>query len=196
MVSQTTDAAGDSYARISPAYGFWLLIFTFALLAADASTRLRLGPLARVIALIVAIAVVVFFLASGIWSNLSITKEYSGRAASFWAEAGKHVTLALGSVAAAVVVGIPVGILCHRNPRLRDAVLKRSEHRADDPVDRAVRHPHRPLGWVAANIPGASALGIRGIGTAPAFVALFLYSLLPVVVNTVVGLAGVPRRGQ
>ena len=37
------------------------------------------------------------------------------------------------------------------------------------------------------------ALGIRGIGAAPAFVALFLYSLLPVVANTVVGLAGVPR---
>ena len=33
------------------------------------------------------------------------------------------------------------------------------------------------------------ALGIRGIGAAPAFVALFLYSLLPVVANTVIGLA-------
>ncbi|RUY11627.1 ABC transporter permease subunit, partial [Mesorhizobium sp. M7A.F.Ca.US.005.03.2.1] len=37
---------------------------------------------------------------------------------------------------------------------------------------------------------------IRGIGTAPAFVALFLYSLLPVVANTVVGLAGVPRAAN
>src|SRR5690606_19252882 len=50
-----------------------------------------------------------------------------------------------------------------------------------------------PLGWLAANVPGASALGIRGIGVAPAFVALFLYSLLPVVANTVAGLAGVPE---
>ena len=41
--------------------------------------------------------------------------------------------------------------------------------------------------------PAAAALGIRGIGAAPAFLALFLYSLLPVVSNTVVGLAGVPR---
>jgi osmoprotectant transport system permease protein len=50
-----------------------------------------------------------------------------------------------------------------------------------------------PLGWIALHVPGAQALGIRGIGAAPAFVALFLYSLLPVVANTVVGLAGVPR---
>ena len=53
-----------------------------------------------------------------------------------------------------------------------------------------------PLGWIAANVPGAAAIGIRGIGAAPAFVALFLYSLLPVVANTVVGLAGVPRAAN
>ena len=46
-----------------------------------------------------------------------------------------------------------------------------------------------PLGYLAAHVPLAAALGIRGIGAAPAFVALFLYSLLPVVANTVVGLA-------
>jgi len=184
----------DTYARVAPAYGLWLLIFAFALLAADAFTRLRLGPLARVIALIVAVAVVGFFLTSGLWSNLSIMKEYSGRADSFWAEAGKHVILALGSVAAAVVVGIPVGIWCHRNPRLRDAVLNVLNIVQTIPSIALFGILIGPLGWVAANIPGASALGIRGIGTAPAFVALFLYSLLPVVVNTVVGLAGVPRE--
>ena len=48
-----------------------------------------------------------------------------------------------------------------------------------------------PLAWVAANIPGASAIGISGIGAAPALVALFAYSLLPVVSNTVVGLQSV-----
>jgi osmoprotectant transport system permease protein len=40
---------------------------------------------------------------------------------------------------------------------------------------------------------GAASLGIRGIGTAPALIALFLYSLLPVVANTVVGLGEVRR---
>ncbi len=53
-----------------------------------------------------------------------------------------------------------------------------------------------PLAWIALHVPGAAALGIRGIGMAPAFVALFLYSLLPVVANTVVGLAGVPREAN
>jgi osmoprotectant transport system permease protein len=51
-----------------------------------------------------------------------------------------------------------------------------------------------PLGALAAHVPLAAALGIRGIGAAPAFVALFLYSLLPIVANTVLGLNQVPAR--
>src|SRR5690606_167842 len=50
-----------------------------------------------------------------------------------------------------------------------------------------------PIGWIALHVPGAHEIGIRGIGAAPAFVALFLYSLLPVAANTVIGLLGVPE---
>ena len=39
-----------------------------------------------------------------------ILKEYANRADSFWAEGSKHVTLALGSLAAAVIVGKEVGM--------------------------------------------------------------------------------------
>jgi osmoprotectant transport system permease protein len=53
-----------------------------------------------------------------------------------------------------------------------------------------------PLAWVAATVPGAAAIGIAGIGTAPALLALFLYSLLPVVANTVAGLDGVPPEAE
>ena len=54
-----------------------------------------------------------------------------------------------------------------------------------------------PLAALAAAVPLAAALGIRGIGTAPALIALFLYSLLPVVANTVLGLQRVsPGRGR
>jgi osmoprotectant transport system permease protein len=48
-----------------------------------------------------------------------------------------------------------------------------------------------PLSSLAAAIPSLAALGIGGIGMAPAVIALFLYALLPVVRNGVAGLAGV-----
>jgi len=182
----------NNYARVAPASGFWLLNFAFALLAADSLTRLRLGPLARIAVLALAALAVAAILYSGSWNGLSILKEYANRADSFWAQAAKHVTLALGSLAAAVVAGVPLGILCHRVPALRDGVLNVLNIIQTIPSIALFGILIAPLGWIATHVPGAAEIGIRGIGTAPAFVALFLYSLLPVVANTVVGLAGVP----
>jgi osmoprotectant transport system permease protein len=187
---------GNSYARVSPASGFWLMLFAFALAAADALTRLQLTPLARIGALAVVAGAMWLLLSLGGWDGLSILKEYANRADSFWSEGGKHVTLALGSLAAAVIVGIPLGILCHRVEAIRDAVLNVLNIVQTIPSIALFGLLIAPLGWIALNVPGAAAIGIRGIGTAPAFVALFLYSLLPVVANTVVGLAGVPRAAN
>ncbi|MBZ9744370.1 ABC transporter permease [Mesorhizobium sp. CO1-1-7] len=188
--------AGNTFARVSPASGFWILIFAFTLLLADVLTRLNLSPSARVGVLVVAALAICLLLISGRWDSLSILKEYSNRADSFWAEGSKHVTLALGSLLAAVIVGLPLGILCHRVESLRAGVLNVLNIIQTIPSIALFGLLIAPLGWVAAHVPGAAALGIRGIGTAPAFVALFLYSLLPVVANTVVGLAGVPRAAN
>ncbi|WP_027051521.1 ABC transporter permease [Mesorhizobium erdmanii] len=187
---------GNTFARVSPASGFWILIFAFTLLLADVLTRLSLSPFARVGVLVAAAVAIGLLLVSGAWNDLSILKEYANRADSFWAEGSKHVTLALGSLAAAVIVGLPLGILCHRVERLRAGVLNVLNIIQTIPSIALFGLLIAPLGWVASHVPGAAALGIRGIGTAPAFVALFLYSLLPVVANTVVGLAGVPRAAN
>ena len=183
----------NTYARVSPASGFWLTSFAFALLTADALARMKLSPLARV-ALLAAVAVAIAaLLMSGAWDGLSILKEYGSRAETFWLEASRHVVLALGSLAAATLVGLPLGILCHRVEALRAGVLNVLNIIQTIPSIALFGLLIAPLGWIALNVPGAAAIGIRGIGAAPAFVALFLYSLLPVVANTVVGLAGVPR---
>ncbi|TRC80990.1 ABC transporter permease [Mesorhizobium sp. WSM4315] len=188
--------AGNTLARVSPASGFWVLIFAFTLLLADVLTRLNLSPWARVGVLVAAAGAIGLLLVSGAWNDLSILKEYANRADSFWVEGSKHVTLALGSLLAAVVVGLPLGILCHRGERLRAGVLNVLNIIQTIPSIALFGLLIAPLGWIATHVPGAAALGIRGIGTAPAFVALFLYSLLPVVANTVVGLAGVPRAAN
>jgi osmoprotectant transport system permease protein len=188
--------AGNTFARVSPASGFWLLIFAFTLLLADVLTRLNLSPWARVGVLVLAALAIAALLVSGSWDSLSILKEYASRADSFWAEASKHFSLALGSLAGAVIVGIPLGILCHRVDKLRAGVLNVLNIIQTIPSIALFGLLIAPLGWVALHVPGAASIGIRGIGTAPAFVALFLYSLLPVVANTVVGLAGVPRAAN
>jgi osmoprotectant transport system permease protein len=183
---------GDRLARVSPGAGFWVLAFGYLLLAADALTRLHLPPWGRIGALVLAALALAALLVSGDWNGLSILKEYFTRADAFWREALTHVILAFASLAAAIVVGVPLGILAYRRQRLRAVVLNVLNAIQTVPSIALFGLLIAPLAWVAATVPGAKAIGISGIGFTPAFVALFLYSLLPVVANTVVGLLGVP----
>jgi osmoprotectant transport system permease protein len=88
----------------------------------------------------------------------------------------EHLRLVAISLAAALVVALPLGVLAARRPRLGQVVLT------------AV--------GIVQTIPSLALLvllvPLLGIGPAPAIVALFLYSLLPMVRNTHAGLADIP----
>jgi len=53
-----------------------------------------------------------------------------------------------------------------------------------------------PLAWAATRFPGLAEAGIRGVGLAPAVLALVLYSLLPIVRSGLAGLAQVPTAAK
>ena len=184
--------AGNTLARVSPGGGFWLLLFAFLLLIADGLTRLSLAPWPRIGLLLLAAIGLALILLSGDWNGLSLLKEYFTRADAFWREAGTHIVLAFGSLVVATVVGVPLGILCYRVPRLRAVILGVLNAIQTIPSIALFGLLIAPLAWIAATVPGAAAIGISGIGFTPALIALFIYSLLPVVANTVVGLLGVP----
>jgi osmoprotectant transport system permease protein len=179
---------GNRVVRIAPGAAWWVLMVSLGLLATDAATRMRPGPALRVLSLVVSLAVAWLALAHGTFDHLSIMREYAVNAARFAHEAARHVSLAGGSLAAALAVGLPLGILCHRLPRLRGAVLGVLNVIQTIPAIALFGILMAPLALLAAAWPLAAALGIRGIGAAPAVVALFLYSLLPIVANTVAGL--------
>jgi osmoprotectant transport system permease protein len=50
-----------------------------------------------------------------------------------------------------------------------------------------------PLAFLSRQVPALRELGIRGVGNAPAIIALTLYGLLPIVRNTFVGLKSIDR---
>ncbi|WP_445253722.1 ABC transporter permease [Ochrobactrum sp. MYb379] len=183
---------GNSYARVSPASGFWLLLFASALYVADSLVRLNVRPSLRIGLLLIATLLFAMLLGSGLWDDISFIKEYQSRADSFWNEAQRHVALALGSLIAATIIGIPIGLMCYRLPRVRASVLNSLNIVQTIPSMALFGLLIAPMGWLAVQFPWAGQLGIRGIGAAPAFVALFLYSLLPIVANTVSGLTNVP----
>ncbi|HET7756017.1 MAG TPA: ABC transporter permease [Steroidobacteraceae bacterium] len=184
---------GNRVVRIAPGGAFWVLLVGLGLMATDAVTRLRPGPLARVLFLAGSLAVLGLALAHGTFDHLSVMREYAVNAARFAPELRRHVLLAFGSLAGAVVVALPLGILCHRAPQLRPGILAALNVVQTIPAIALFGILMAPLGALAAAVPFAGRLGVGGIGAAPAAVALFLYSLLPVVANTATGLRRVSR---
>ncbi|HEX8758340.1 MAG TPA: ABC transporter permease [Steroidobacteraceae bacterium] len=174
--------------RIAPGAGFWLLLAALGLLATDAITRMRPGPGTRVLLLAVFLGGSGLALAHGTFDDVSIMREYAVNASAFAVAARQHILLSVGSLGAAVVVALPLGIFCHRVPRLRPGILSALNIIQTIPSIALFGILMAPLGALAAHVPLAAAVGIRGIGAAPAVLALFLYSLLPIVANTATGL--------
>lgn len=179
---------GNKVVRVAPGSGFWVLLISLGLLATDAITRLRPGPGRRVLWLVLFIAVTTLSFALGTFDHLSVMREYAVNATRFARELRQHVWLAFGSLLAALVVALPMGIACYRAPRLRSAMLAALNLIQTIPAIALFGILMAPLAALAAAFPLAADLGVRGIGAAPAVIALFLYALLPIVANTVVGL--------
>ncbi len=85
-------------------------------------------------------------------------------------------TLVSISLAAAIAVSVPLGIVASRSPRLGPLIL----------TTVGVIQTIPSLALLVFMIPWL------GIGAKPALVALFLYSLLPIVRNTATGLRDIP----
>ena len=91
---------------------------------------------------------------------------------------GQHIVIVAIAVAAAIVIGVPLGIWCTRHTTAGRAALR--------VVDIIQTIPSLALFGFLIPIPF-----IGGIGPRTAIVALTLYSLLPIVRNTLVGIRGI-----
>jgi osmoprotectant transport system permease protein len=184
--------AADHLVRVAPGSGFWLLLVALGLAVTDALARLRLRPVARLLALLAGAGLLALLLGSGQLDRLSLLREHASQADRFWAEVRVHLGLAVAPVAAAAAVGLPLAVLCHRAPRWRGAVLQLLGTIQTIPSIALFGLLMVPLAALAAAVPALAAVGVRGIGAAPAALALFLYALLPIVAAAVAGLAQVP----
>ncbi len=99
-----------------------------------------------------------------------------GRAARIARTTREHLALVALSLSCAIIAAIPLGIVCARRRRLGAFILGATGMVQTIPS----------LALLVFMIP------LLGIGARPAVVALFLYSLLPIVRNTASGLSSIP----
>ncbi len=100
------------------------------------------------------------------------------RRAEIFALAGQHVALVLAATVLATAIGVPLGILLTRRPALARPILSFANAVQTIP-SLALFGFLIPLPWIG------------GIGARTAVVALVVYSLLPILRNTHVGIVSV-----
>lgn len=179
----------DPAARVSLGGGFWVSLAAVAVVV-YATSRSLLGWLRHIVAWCGLVAAVVI-VASGWLDKLSVLVEYQGYRDRFWAEALQHVRLSAFSVAIAAVVGFLLGVWASRSRRAKAPILFMSSAVQTIPSLALFGLIIAPLSALSFAYPALRDIGVRGIGTFPAIIALTIYSILPVVQNTYVGISHV-----
>ena len=184
--------ADTPFARLSPQIGFWfLMLATFVIV--DGS--LRNAPFPRVtkagiglLPFVVLVAVTV----AGLLDDLAVLQEFYNREDRFLQELGNHLFLSGLSVSAAVAIGVPLGLLAWRRARFEKPVFAAVNGIQTIPSLALFGLMIAPLAFISQAFPFLRELGIRGIGNAPALIALTLYALLPITRNAYTSMAVIP----
>ncbi|HEY1846606.1 MAG TPA: ABC transporter permease [Buttiauxella sp.] len=185
---------GSSVARTSPGSGLWLVLALCLLLCADAINRLTPKALWRLLLNLQIWIVPLALLLSGFFAELSLLKEYANRQDVFDDALSRHLALLLGTLVPALLIGVPLGVLCYQRPAWQASVFSVLNVIQTVPSVALFGLLIAPLAGLAKLLPWLGAMGVSGIGVTPALIALVLYALLPLVRGVVAGLQQVPRN--
>ncbi|WP_238858112.1 ABC transporter permease [Faunimonas pinastri] len=191
LAASTLITPDKPLARVSLGSGFWIALFGLGLLVTNALVRLRVRPLVRIALVVLALAILLGILGSGVARNLSIMREYRTNHDVFWTALGWHLVLVAGSLIPALAIGLPLGRLGFQSRRVRRVLIPVLNIFQTTPSIALFGILIAVLAGLIAAWPGLTRIGIHGIGSAPALIALVLYSLLPIVTNTIAGFTGV-----
>lgn len=180
-----TEAA---FARASLSTGIWITVAGAYILIFAARQNLADRRLWRNLISWSGLAAILVLLLTGWLNNLSVMQEFMGREGRFRQELLQHIFLFGGSVTAGTLIGIPLGIWAVRSRRAEKPIFYFANITQTIPSLALFGLLIAPLSALSFAFPFLREIGIRGVGTAPAIIALIIYSLLPIVRNTFVSL--------
>ncbi len=130
----------------------------------------------------------VVLLITGWFDQLSILQEFYGREERFLQELCRHVFIFAGSVGVGTIPGMLLGIWAARSRRAERPIFLITSITQTIPSLALFGLLIAPLSALSFAFPVLRDFGIRGVGVTPAVIALVIYSLLPIVRNTFIGL--------
>jgi osmoprotectant transport system permease protein len=185
-------AATSPGARVSVGGGFWVIVLTSALAMIEAMNRLGISVALRFLAGVFVAAIIAAFAGMGWFDDLSIVREWANRRDQYAAALSEHVQLVFSALSVSLAIGVPLGVLTTVRRGLARRTFAVLSLIQTIPSIALFGLLIGPLSALSDAIPALRDLGVRGIGVAPALIALVLYSLLPIARNTEVGFLGVP----
>ncbi|PSS46900.1 osmoprotectant uptake system permease [Enterobacter sp. FS01] len=186
--------AESPLARTAVGSGLWLWLALCLLACSDAIRRLSQQPIWRWLLQVQIWILPLGLLFSGELHSLSLLKEYANREDIFNAALAQHLTLLAGTLVPALLVGVPLGILCYRRPTTQGPVFAVLNVIQTVPSVALFGLLIAPLAGLTRAWPWLSSLGIAGTGMTPALIALVLYALLPLARGVLAGLSQVPAE--
>ncbi len=177
-----------TFARVSLGAGIWIAFAASYILIFASRQKLGGSRVWRNLVSWSGLAGIVILLFTGWLNDLSIMQEFAGREERFQQELLRHIFLFGGSVAAGTLIGIPLGIWAARSKRAERPIFYITNITQTIPSLALFGLLIAPLSALSFAFPILREFGIRGVGVAPAMIALIIYSLLPIARNTFVGL--------
>lgn len=184
---------GESSARITLASGFYLQIFSIYMLLSTYAGKIKDYRYIKWLGFLSIFGILYYFISSGAFDDLSLIKEYNIKKSQFNENLKIHALLTLGSVITGSLIAIPLGFLAYSKKSLEDKIML--------PLSIIETIPSLSLFGVLlvplsrlGDLAFFDALGVSGIGWAPAYIALSLYTLLPIGRNTLTGFYSVEKN--
>lgn len=175
-------------ARVSFGSGFLLLLIAvYGAISSYAPIFGTISNRAKKIALYVIVVSFFVLVASGRFKDLSIVREFTNRRTIFFTETIRHAFYAFGATGAALFFAMPLGYAASKSRLWEQPVFVLANTVQAIPTLSLLGLLIVPLSILGSSFPALSAIGVRGVGWAPAFIVLFLYAFLPIVANTQAG---------
>jgi len=178
-------------ARVSFGSGFWISLFFVYVIVIDALKNSK--TLFRVVVVFLFFLLISFFVFGGFLDKIDVIREYYVRKSRFLNEISIHLYLSFLSVFVAVLFSFPLGILAYRKRKITQKIFTFLNVVQTIPSIAMFGALILPLAYISKHSVFLSNLGVSGIGDTPAFIALVLYAMLPLVRNIYTGLKNVPE---
>lgn len=178
--------------RISLSVGFYVYLFVcyFKMIKYNDEVGAKVF---KILSILLPFAFIAVLLSMGFLDNLSVVVEYNNKKQQFNTEMLKHFLMSLSVVITGVLVGVPLGLLSYRKPRVGRALNTFLNTAESIPAMALISLLMIPLAFLNNNFEFIKQMGISGIGASPVFIALTLYALYHIVSTTYGGLTSIEK---